>query len=412
MAAFEVLIESSGGASLALKLVVEAESWVEAWLEGLRVMGDGVAPPDAECVLRADRSLEITVASTQQRYVVRERRAASADAASPSPTPPIGEKALVRDVTGALRRPDPAARAAAPRRPLERSPPLGKAAPPAAPPAPVDAPSGRPQRQPPRLDDAPGGITAVVNGRARGAVEPTDPVARVLSDLERQRLHARPVRISSKTGLPQPIRVPPPTPASAGPRQPEPTRAGLALPRSPAQVRAAARSGNTPTAFDAPPLRGGPAQTFRPIPSDGSPAEPTGPMNLRQAVDMLWQQVPCQLVLALIRRADGRPEVIAARGLGERDALAGRLAPSDGMSQLLRSRGRARYPAGSRRLRFLCGEEVSLDLEVRSSLCAPLPETDGRGATLLLVNASQGEGGFDEAQLRAVTYLAKMLSTA
>lgn len=429
MAAFEVMIESPGSASVALKLLVDAESWVEAWREGLRVMGDATSPPDAECVLHADRSLEITVKSTPRRFVVRERPPASEGPAPPGPPLAAGRKTLVRELTEALRRHDPIVRAAVPREPLVRSPavaafarpaPLGPAQLGPAPLGPaavsLDTPTGRSRRPSAIFDDSPENMPAVYDDTARTVEEEgqPDPVARVLSDLEKQRLSARPMRISSQTGLPQPLPVPPENPPSKRQARPELTQLGLAAPRSPAQAQARVKAREEEsTAPDAPPARSGLPQMFRAIPSEETTTtDANGVMSLRQAVDMVWQHIPCQLALALKRRADGQHEVVVARGLGEREALACRVSSEDAGSQILRGPGRARYPEGSRRLRFLCGDEVGLDLEVRSSLCAPLIVADGRSATLLLVNATGGApgGGFDDAQLRAVTYLAKTLS--
>jgi len=234
-----------------------------------------------------------------------------------------------------------------------------------------------------------------VRGAPAGRVD--DPIARVLSELERQRLASRPVRISSQTGLPTltprgkreptPHTVPRPTPPTEPRRGRPPSGPGDALP-----------------------------QQFRPVQAS---ADPTRSVDgtLQWAVDTAWQHVPCELALVLeLDDDDGRDgcraEVLAARGAHEREARGCFVGCAGAPLQLGHAPSLVRFPTG-RALTFTAADGSTWELAVTSSLVVPVEAADGEltGLGLGLVNCAR-DSGFTDSELRAVAYLARTFAQA
>lgn len=238
-------------------------------------------------------------------------------------------------------------------------------------------------------------------GQPGAARNTPDPVARVLSDLERQRLLSRPVRISSKTGLP------------TSPRPPRRSATPHAVPR-PVSARAASaeareRPASRTQAFQAAPEELLPQQ-FRPVQGESGPPE-TFDLALRWAVDTAWDHVPCALALVVGCEAGTRGEVLAARGAREREARGCTIACDTGPAQLSRAPSLTRFST-ARPLRFAPTDARTWELPVTSVLTAPVTADDGEltALGLVLVNATRASG-FTDSELRAVTYLARTLAS-
>jgi len=221
-----------------------------------------------------------------------------------------------------------------------------------------------------------------------------DPIAKVLSDLERQRLLSRPVRISPATGLPLPHDPHPP-------RHPTP----MTVPR--AAVRKQLATGRT-RAFVAASGEQLP-QMFRSIQPDE-----VGPESLEEALqwaaETAWHHVPCALALVLSSDDGVIAEVVAARGERARESLGCRVMCAAGPAQLGRSASLTRF-AEAQPLHFDPFEGEVWELAVGSLLSVPIVLPDGEltGLGLVLFNAPRASG-FTQSELSAVTYLARTLA--
>jgi len=351
MTTFEVTVQSTLRAdaeSAPLRLLVEADNWVAAWREGLRFVGRAELPEDAVCTTGHDTGMLVEVPSDGTRFQVRPL----AEHRGPRPLP--GQPLVL--AAGA-----PAAHAAAG---LE----------PARPPVP----------------------------RSTATSATPDPIAKVLSDLERQRLLSRPVRISSWTGLPTgetrpPRRVPTPqtvprpvsTSAAGADTHPRPTTRTQAFPAAPEELL---------------------PQQFRPVQAERGPPR-TFDLALRWAVETAWNHVPCALALLVTCREDRLAEIIAARGAREREARGCSVACDSGPAQMSRAPSLTRFSA-PRPLRFLPADARAWEIPVTSVLTAPVQSEDGEPTDLglVLLNASRASG-FTDSELRAVSYLARTLAS-
>lgn len=240
---------------------------------------------------------------------------------------------------------------------------------------------------------------------ARHGAGPTtpDPVARILSDLERQRLLSRPVRISSRTGLPTPSSPRPPRRSATPHAVPRPVSARAA------QAEARERPTSRTQAFPAAPEELLPQQ-FRPVQGESGPPE-TFELALRWAVETAWDHVPCALALVVGCESGGRGEVLAARGAREREARGCAIACDTGPAQLSRAPSLTRFST-PRPLRFAAADARTWELPVTSVLTAPVTADDGEltALGLVLVNATRASG-FTDSELRAVSYLARTLAS-
>ena len=378
MSTFEVTIASAE--SSPLRLLVEADNWVAAWREALRVGGTADLPADARCSVGDDGLVDIDVPSLGRRYALRPTVAAA---------PREGRPVLVAGETlvdvQATRHPK-----------LFRKGGHGRV-------IDDDGQTTSPTRRAARIDDdgrdtdrTVGGPAAPEPAEARGRrddpiarVKRDDPIARVLSDLERQRLMARPLRISSQTGLPtvEPRRRREPTPLTV----PRPTTDEQRRP--------------SPVASESLP------QQFRPVQA-GAAGDRTVDETLQWAVDTAWQHVPCEVALVLDRDDDDFAEVIAARGLREREARGCMVACTGGPLSLGPAPSLIRFPS-ARTLTFSALDGTSWELAVSSALVVPVEAVDGEltGLGIALVNAERG-AGFTDSELRAVAYLARMFAQA
>ena len=348
MSTFEVTIESADEAPL--RLLVEADNWVAAWQEGLRFLGINDLPADAECVVAAG-GVRVEIPSSRRHFVVERR------ADHPGPRPTSGRPLLL----GAA--PSAADAISSSRAETDTRPDVPAVTPPARAPAP-------------------------------------DPIARVLSELERQRLLSRPVRLSSVTGLPS--REAPRAPR----RHPTPLNVPRPSPTTDERNRPTART----QAFVAAPEEQLP-QHFRPVQAEVGPPE-TYELATRWAVETAWNHVPCALVLLLACDEDEGPlaEIIAARGEREREARGCSVTCDSGPAQMSRAPSLTRFSA-PRTLHFTGPDERVWELPVSSVLAAPVEAEDGEliGLGLVLLNASRSSG-FTDSELRAVTYLARTLA--
>ncbi len=361
MATFEVTIDSADARSL--RLLVAAEHWVEAWHEGLVLLGDDPAPTDASCVLD-DLTAHIEVPSSGRTFVVRPL----ARSGGTGPTPQRGRPIVLSGTGGGTMSVDP------PQMP---------------------AVTVRQKRPGPR-----GPITPDV-----------DPVARILSELERQRLDARPIRIDSK-GLPEQV-------DRRGGRRPTP----LSVPRASVgdgRVTSERRTREETLAFT--PAVSTPVdtlpQSFWPVSPSGAtdPDIPTARLAaLQWAVDTAWHHVPCALALLLEGLDTDLPEVVFARGERELETRGCRVPLDYAFRQVAcLAPTRVRFADGAR-IRFVRADDKPYDMVVLSTLCAPVafvpgypsPATTGLG--LVLLNSTRASG-FIDSELRALTYLGRTLA--
>jgi hypothetical protein len=278
-----------------------------------------------------------------------------------------------------------------------------------------------------------------------------DPLARVLSGLERQRLLHRPVRINPRTGLPTPLEV---GRAASEPTSAMPERERVAPRSSPGGTRIDTRgpgpasdrrvrvdlpdlsraSPREPTTPAVPRL--GPAQLpgaslvdervegartgsaarseldseaaslpqqYRPVLNELVP--PPGDAILDWAVELAWQQIPCSLSLCL---SGVEPMVVvAARGLRGREMLGGRLHREGAPGQLWRMSHRIRYAEGA----FVAIEHPDggrIELRVDAALCMPI--SGGEDPLSLLLLNTPRPSGFTDAEARALAYLARTVA--
>lgn len=361
MTTFEVTIESA--AQRPLRLLIAADNWVDAWREGLRVIGVDELPADAQCVVTGER-VAIAIPSLERTIHLTPR---------PDEAPAPTRTARLVAADHAERPPAPAHQPTQNPKLFRRPPHAG--APPHAPPAPAPTPT-----------------TSVT----------PDPIARVLSDLERQRLLSRPVRISSKDGLPttEPRRV-----GAQSARAPTPT----GVPRLQPSTDERKRPREHTRAFSTAPTDQLP-QLFHPVQADDDDGDALDPI-LRWAADTAWQHVPCALALVLDCESEGECHVAMARGEREREARGCRLTPDPhGPLQLGRSPSLRRLPE-ARTLAFERPDGTAWTLPVTSLLSAPVVHPDGElsGLTLVLVDAARPTG-FTDSELRALAYLAKTLA--
>ncbi|MFO0749557.1 MAG: hypothetical protein U1F43_28385 [Myxococcota bacterium] len=376
MTTFEVTIETAEAKTL--RLLVEAEHWVDAWQEGSAIMGDPPSPNDASCVI--DGALaRVDVPSTGRVYVVRPLTHGPPLRARPEPGKPL--LLTTDDPRGPSMRVQAAAHA-------------------------PGALPGADQR--PRASTVRRARPADLTVPDAPAVGADDPVARVLSDLERQRIMARPVRIDAH-GMPQPI---------DGRRRATPqSMPRVSLP--PADDRRL-RTREDTLAFT--PAMASPSdalpQQFRPVAPTGAtdPALPSARFSaLQWAVDTAWLHVPCAVALLLDGLDSELPEVALARGERERETRGCRVPLEHSFRQAAcRAPTRVRF-ADHARIRFLSPDDQSFDVEVESTLCAPIafvpghesPSTFGLG--LVLLNSTRPTG-FTDSELSALTYLARTLA--
>ncbi len=477
MTTFDVRIDSTENP--ALRLLVAADTWVAAWREALSALGDPTLPVDAACTVAADQ-VEVEVPSLGRLFTIWP---ADPNEALPEPTP--GRPLMIADDGSAMA--INVAGAQPPRRhktnvgppPARRE--RGLRTPTTAPDLDRRVNLELPARKSPKAQVRSQGLAARVpdndpatspatsppiaasNPKPDSATADSDPIARVLSDLERQRLLARPVRISAKTGLPSPIeptsgptRLPPSSAAPATPKpqaaRPPPAdrRARADLPRLDIEApwsanitgeadgdkpeRKRARRNATPTGVPRPGDTTIPAlsrasearenlpQQFRPVQLTATP--PSGDGLLIWAADAAWQSVPSTLALVLLEDPKDALTVVAARGQHEREAQGCRLVREGNRSQLLcRVANRIRYSEPIR-LRFAHPDGRTWDVEVDSALCVPVPAAalgPGPGSSrgkhggpgllsLLLLNAPR-TSGFTDGEASSLAYLAHTIAT-
>ena len=368
MPTFEVTIESPDEHGPQLTLVVDAEDWVDAWREGLRIMGDEVPPEKAVCEVGRDRSVRIAVPDSPRTWVVRPRaepsaapvdpaRAAGADAAPK--TPPSEAKPRPQRARSTPR---------APVKPLVRRPP-GAAL--------TTAPdAGRPD---------------------------FDPRARRLDTGDRERLAevARHVAIPSA--------VPDDEPAARGPRLGlDSTQIGRPATAGTATTGSERTSSFAAVVSDVTLL----PKQFRAItvPPVGTRL-PGGPAQ--EAVENAWHHIPCQIAQALRYGEAAELEVVAARGERERETLHCRVPACGAFERLLSPHpARVKFADDKARLAYVSGRaDGVLEVPVRSALCVPIAVAGRPWGVLLLVNSTRSSG-FADGELRAVTYLAATLGRA
>lgn len=384
MTTFSVTIESAEGKPL--RLLVTADNWVAAWQEGLRVIGIDELPADAQCVVRDAGRVDIQVATLRRHFVVQQVTELPTGARPRAGQPLLLAKSEVGDAAIQVRH--------ATRNPkLFRRPQMAEAI--------VPSPHGSAQLTatvPANDRVAAGPESAATLSVPQSAATP-DPIARILSDLERQRLAARPVRISSQTGLPS-------SPASGRPRREvTPTT----VPRLAPTTDERKRPRDETRAFASAAAEGLP-QEFHPVQAEQQ-APGSLDLALQWATETAWQHVPCALVLALTCDEGPWAEVAAARGTRERESRGCLLASDRGPTQLGRAPSRARFPTG-RVVSFQRRDGSSWELAVESVMSVPIVLADGAfaGLALLLLNATR-QSGFTDSELRAVTYLAHTLAS-
>lgn len=441
--------ESSGDSEVRFR--IGASSWVDAWHQALSALGDAAIPEDASCAVGPAR-VEIECPGDARRFLIEPLAESDPGVKAGQPmlvgdggelVPVHLEGALVRDRStrfSTVRGSPLAPRAIAQRK-------LGEPAPRRAEPTPPTTPE---LARDPNLRLR-AGRHAGTNAHDAGAdwrEDAADPLARVLSGLERQRLLARPVRINPRTGLPTPFELgvatseptdgPPrlaskSSPASTrvdsrGPGPASDRRVRVDLPdlsrtpsresTSPAVPRLKPASGRSTSLPDAIPDGGragepnaseleGEAtslpQQYRPVLHDLAP--PSGDALLDWAVELAWQQIPCALSLCL-----GGAEplvVIAARGLRGREALGGRLHRDGAPGQLWRLSHRIRYAEGTPVV-IEHPDGGRIELRVDSALCVPIA-VGAEPLSLLLFNSPRPTG-FTDGEARALAYLARTVA--
>lgn len=401
MTTFAVTIESAE--SKPLRLLVEADNWVAAWQDGLRVIGVAELPADSQCVVGSEGRVDIDVPTLRRKFVLQ-----ALSGHQPGPRPSVGRPLLLADsgagdaaiqVHHATRNPK-----------LFRRPPLP--AEPASPPAPEAVQpisrsgSARPvMHNYPAAPDPHGahvspGATVKQTPASSPLKLPTpDPIARILSDLERQRLLSRPIRISSQTGLPTQL-----TPA-----RPRRENTPSTVPRLAPTTDERRRPRDATTAFPAVSMDQLPQQ-FHPVQADEDEAD-TYEVLLQWAAETAWAHVPCELAMVLSLDEDAQAEVVTTRGEREREARGCHVASDSGPTQLGRAPSLTRF-SSERLVRFMRRDDTHWELPITSVLSVPVELPDGEltGLGLVLVNASRASG-FTDSELRAVTYLARTLAS-
>lgn len=430
---------------------VGASSWVEAWHQALSALGDRTIPEDASCAVGPAR-VEIECPGDARRFLIEQL-------AETDPRVRSGQPMLVGDggelvpvhLEGPLAR-DRVTRFStvrgsplAPRAIAQRK--LGEPAKRRTEPTPPTTPEL--SRDPNlRLNAS---KHAATNAREAGSdwrEDAADPLARVLSGLERQRLLARPVRINPRTGLPTPFEVgaataeaphgTPPVAAKVSPggtrvdsRGPGPasdrrvrvdlpdlSRSTSREPTTPALPRlkpASDRSSSLAKAIQDGDRAGRPniselegeasslPQQYRPVLHELAP--PSGDALLDWAAELAWQQIPCALSLCL-----GGVEplvVVAARGLRGRETLGGRLHRDGAPGQLWRMSHRIRYAEGTPVV-IEHPDGGRIELRVDSALCVPI-SAGAEPLSLLLFNSPRPTG-FTDGESRALAYLARTVA--
>ncbi len=355
MTTFAVTIESTE--SQPLSLLVESDNWVAAWQEGLRILGIGELPPDSQCVVNDDGRVDIDVPTLGRRFVVKPL-ASDHDGPRPRVGKPLlmsnGEVGPAIQMHHATKNPK-----------LFRRPP------------------------PPNQGSEP----VVLDTPVAGPPTP-DPIARILSDLERQRLLSQPIRISPQTGLP--------TRTMGRPRRRETKNA---VPRAMPTTDESRRPRELTLAF--------PAVASDQLPQQFHPVQTTTNEDidvvLQWAVETAWQHVPCALAMLIICDEGPLAEVLAARGERERESRGCSVPRDSGPTHVGHGPSLMRFP-GERPVRFHRADGSTWDLPIESVLSVPVEYPDGElaGIGLLLLGASRASG-FTDSELRAVTYLARTL---
>lgn len=432
MKTFDIRIESTHAAAIHFR--VAGDSWVSAWHEALFALGDPTIPADATCTV-AQARVEVDCPSHGRRFVIEQ--------ASPDPRVVSGQPMLVADggelVPVHLEGLPPRDRSA--RRSTVRGAPLAHRRSEA-------TPTTTPELS--REAGVPPAVVSVARGNRKVGDkdwrnDEGDPLARVLSELERQRILARPVRINPKTGLPTPFPdqlaprprangeepasppwrdAPRPTDTLVADRGPGPASdrrvrvdlAGLDIsaPRAAPAPNPSSRRKKTEPAVPRPrqaavtePGLDQAAtlpQQFRPVLKELVP--PAGTGLLPWAADTSWQQIPC--ALALVLSGLETLVVLAARGQREREAVGGRLRRDGQRGQLMcRVAHRIRY-AEPLPMSIEHPDGARWDLWVDSALCMPIGDPDEE-LSLLLINAPRPTG-FTDGEASALTYLARTVA--
>ncbi len=366
MTTFAVTIESAE--SQPLRLLVESDNWVAAWQEGLRILGIGELPPDSQCVVNDDGRVDIEVPTLGRSFVVQPL---AHDHEGPRPR--VGKPLLMSngDVGPAIQMHHATKNPKLFRRP----------------------PSANHVAEPART--APPDLPSPYTGRGREAVVSTpDPIARILSDLERQRLLSRPIRISPQTGLP--------TRTIGRPRRRETMGS---VPRLTPTTDESKRPRELTSAF--------PAVVTDQLPQQFHPVQAGSNEDidvvLQWAVETAWQHVPCALAMLIICDEGPMGEVVAARGERERESRGCTVLRDSGPTHVGRGPSLVRFPK-ERPVRFHRSDGTTWELPIESVLSVPVHYPDGElaGVGLLLLGAARASG-FTDSELRAVTYLARTL---
>lgn len=430
---------------------VAADSWVDAWHQALSALGDPTIPEDASCTVGPAR-VEVECPSQTRRFLI-EPLAERDPRVRPGQPMLVGEGGELVPV----HLEGPLARERSTRFSTVRGAPLapsaisfrklGPVSKRHTEPTPTTTPElARDQKL--RLPESRRASPEAIDARADWRDDAADPLARVLSGLERQRLLARPVRINPRTGLPtplevgvaaaQPVSAPPPLaprtsptgtrvdsrgPGPASDRRvrvdlPDLSRSSSREPTSPAVPRLRPAPDRAPAQPD--PIlegaRGGASlpseldseatslpQQYRPVLNELVP--PSGDALLDWAAELAWQQIPCALSLCL-----GGVEplvVVAARGLRGRETLGGRLRRDGAPDKLWRMSHRVRYAEGAPVV-IEHPDGGRIELRVDSALCMPISGGD-EPLSLLLFNSPRPTG-FTDGEARALAYLARTVA--
>lgn len=440
-----------GASGTEVRFRVVADSWVDAWHQALSALGDPTIPEDASCTVGPAR-VEVECPSEARRFLIEPL-------AESDPRVRPGQPMLVGDggefVPVHLE--GPLARDRSTRFSTVRGAPL---APSAVAHRKLGAPSQRRTEPTPpttpelardpklRLPESRRASPDAADPRADWRDDAADPLARVLSSLERQRLLARPVRINPKTGLPTPLEVgvAASEPSSAAPQLapkasptgtrvdsrgpgpasdrrvrvdlPDLSRSTSREPTSPAVPRLRPAQDRSPALADAildmaravpsgPPELDSEAtslpQQYRPVLNELAP--PSGDALLDWAAELAWQQIPCALSLCL---SGVEPlVVVAARGLRGRETLGGRLRRDGAPDKLWRMSHRVRYAEGAPVV-IEHPDGGRIELRVDSALCMPISGGD-EPLSLLLFNSPRPTG-FTDGEARALAYLARTVA--
>ncbi len=210
-----------------------------------------------------------------------------------------------------------------------------------------------------------------------------DPAARILNTKER-------LRITDREG------------AS---RRRNPTRLGLPAAPNPANEAPQPASDGARTAVDLHAINAALPQQFRAVAAGGNPTD-----ALSKAVDTAWQHVECRMVQLLKWTDDETLEVIEARGERALESDSCTLKSIDSFAALSGMHpSRVRFPRHEMHLAYCTADQHRVKVEVRSAICVPIfVEEDPYGVMLLIDSAR--ELGFDDGELRAITYLASTVA--